>query len=231
MKWLDNYRAEPHSRKSVLTALLMGMAFALILTLGVSATKAFAICQGAPDYTGCTTKQIRVAEARTAKVANHHYRRAEWGQAHRIEQLSNKADRKMRREYRHAVNRYVANKTTQLEAKGAEVTAATVQPKYRTWRGFKRNTACNMGFWGGALSAWCTIQNAENEALEKVTSTALHLTLSCGGEALIVGGLGNPLVDKLLKVAVTAAKMRAWATGGAVVCLANRFKSSINPFD
>ncbi len=150
----------------------------------------------APEYPGCTPAQARSHEARTRRMTRRHYGAARWGQSrHEYAGLHRAADRKLRRLYHHAVERFVARHHR------AGKSGADAYPRYRTWRAFKAHTSCS-GVFGWAVKpvGWCQIRSAFSHWRDAVEATK-SLILRCDG--LVVGA------------AATGAAIAAW-TGVAI---------------
>jgi hypothetical protein len=165
-----------------------------------------------PDYPGCSPAQARRHEAATRRMTRRHYHAHRWGQSHHeFRGLSGPANRKLRRLYHHAVQRYV------IRHRRAGLAAHAAYPRYRTWHAFKTHAACSGVFgWNSVMPfGWCRIGEAFSNWGGAARETK-RLTLDCDGLVLGAAATGAAVAG-WTGIAVAPGAM-AGAGGAAVGC-------------
>ena len=130
------------------------------------------LCQGPPDYDGCTIEQIKEAEAGNNKKTRKHYNeKKRWGKSNNPWQgLSKENNEIARKAYKRAVNRY------EKANRGAA-------PAFRTWKAFKANSHCVMRpHMPAHVYGWCKVGEAVNKVIND--SSKVVFDLLCVGEVL-----------------------------------------------
>ncbi len=176
----------------------------------ISASAEQLMCRDeAPEYPGCTAAQARAREAHTRRMTRRHYGAARWGQSgHEYAGLHRAGNRKLRRLYHRAVERFVARRTTAGEAVG------DAYPRYRTWKAFKAHTSCS-GVFGWAVKpvGWCQLTAAFSHWRDAVEATK-KLVLRCDG--LVVGAVATGAAIAVW-TGVAIGPAAAIAGGGAAI--------------
>lgn len=230
---MTELRANPNGRKAMYFIVVFGLVFGLVVSFTID--KAFSY----PIY---TTNAQRVQEAPNHPVTDRHFAANHWN-AHRhvfTPNLSAKSNRKLRRGYNRAVDRYVAQHTA-LVIEGTVaavvpgrpdmVSLPAVTPRFATWARFKAASSCVMGLWGSAMNFLCNFSQEEDKAISSVGKAFVHETLSCTGLGLSVS-IGTTVAGRppLVVTAVTPQMVALAGISTAVGCVTNDLFKVINPF-
>jgi hypothetical protein len=177
-----------------------------------------AICRPEYPYPGCTTVQMAGFEAGTKKKAKRSYKKVRWGQKRdAFKKVGPRANRILKRAYRHARARWAARHPDQRLAIGS-------------WRSFRRNLSdggCTSMGWMSSISFWCHFNRAFNERIVNRAGRVIgRAGLVCGGSALATSA-GAAIGTRIVMVALSARLAAAAGVAGCISALHSRYFSRL----